>query len=814
MSSCEAELEDLMHQIDIMVNQKKSEWENQEQTLLARLHVREQELVNIQLSLDKKHQEVGRLKQELDYVEISKQKMTENYEEQIERFKCEVSEEALDELQNLHSIVIKQADKGGKIVLMDKDLYVNQMNVLLLDNLIYRPLTKAAKPLIPRIYGLPKIHKHTTAQLMRPIVSGAGLCTEPLSIYVEGILHEFLNSCHTILRDTNMFLQRLYDRMETIDNDEAFVFLTMDIESLFTSIPNVWGIDKLSKLKAGYEKLQKHNMKRVIKRNSRSADGEKITSEINQVNRKLQQVLHTYQGQIASKMQPHVKDWPPTKTGSEHQRNTLENSIEVLKGSEAIITHLKATREDLSQLCKQNYQLLQELSTTQRQCKNLELELSEQKIELQSRDDLLKVTEQEHAELRNQIAKMKAASTEQECALRLQEQESEKVMARELANLKMELESTTCCLKESRRNEMLLKTEITKLQEGLRSSQSQCEQLNEDLTKRNMEWQSAKQKQKEQLTELSKVREQLKQLEQSHGSEMERMRIKVCDLTMDLQKKDASIETLTEKVKYMQKEQSVQLKEMSTQLGEYQTGSSTLQVLQNTAVSNYKLQLEEIKLKNEVTHLQTQAETFSPTSQEKYETALRNTNQFATMIKEHESSDFPCKTNINIQDKKDAKKMSPFVSLQVIPLYSGTDSGSGHRLTNTMSSSSSSSTDSGKNISPMVSSQYIFRNFFFFFSMSTELLLQFFLLLLASSKARLCQHHGVKGYGLTSFAASAVQIFFHEEEERALQLEKMLDSHIFELQKHLDKTVNKYTQANLKNNSLGASSLTSEDKFS
>lgn len=58
LTSCEAELQELMKQIDIMVAHKKSEWEGQTQALEACLSAREQELSSTKAALQEKQKEV------------------------------------------------------------------------------------------------------------------------------------------------------------------------------------------------------------------------------------------------------------------------------------------------------------------------------------------------------------------------------------------------------------------------------------------------------------------------------------------------------------------------------------------------------------------------------------------------------------------------------------------------------------------------------------------------------------------------------------------------------------------------------------
>ncbi|XP_010632000.1 deuterosome assembly protein 1 isoform X7 [Fukomys damarensis] len=91
-SPCEAELQELMEQIDIMVNNKKLDWERKMRALETRLDLRDQELANAQTCLDQKGQEVGLLRQKLDSLEKCNLAMTQNYEGQLQTLKAQFSQ--------------------------------------------------------------------------------------------------------------------------------------------------------------------------------------------------------------------------------------------------------------------------------------------------------------------------------------------------------------------------------------------------------------------------------------------------------------------------------------------------------------------------------------------------------------------------------------------------------------------------------------------------------------------------------------------------------------------------------------------------
>ncbi|XP_051874805.1 centrosomal protein of 63 kDa isoform X3 [Pristis pectinata] len=90
LTTCEAELQELMKQIDIMMAHKKSEWEAQFQSVETRLKVREQELGAIRLMLDQKQTEVDLLRQQLQDSEKIQHDMVVQYESQLNIFQAEI----------------------------------------------------------------------------------------------------------------------------------------------------------------------------------------------------------------------------------------------------------------------------------------------------------------------------------------------------------------------------------------------------------------------------------------------------------------------------------------------------------------------------------------------------------------------------------------------------------------------------------------------------------------------------------------------------------------------------------------------------
>ncbi|KAM5135054.1 LOW QUALITY PROTEIN: NXPE family member 4-like [Mantella aurantiaca] len=125
--------------------------------------------------------------------------------------------QALSDLQHNSSIVIKPSDKGGNIVIMDKDNYVQMCNKILDNTTWYSQVSlnyvemvyekfyvlvddaytmgnidkqlwdflRTAHPKLPTFYALLKTHKNLTNPPGRPIVSGMGCISEQLSKVVD-----------------------------------------------------------------------------------------------------------------------------------------------------------------------------------------------------------------------------------------------------------------------------------------------------------------------------------------------------------------------------------------------------------------------------------------------------------------------------------------------------------------------------------------------------------------------------------------------------------------------------------------------------
>jgi len=174
--------------------------------------------------------------------------------------------------KNNKNIIYTRADKGNVTVAMDKDFYINKVEELLndqntytivkknpiksiennLNNMVKKWLQKefiskqqfaklrSSDSILPRAYGLPKIHKINTP--FRLIVSSVNTALYSLASFLHEILtNSSDNSCqHTL----NSF--EIYNRLSGMRISESDVLISLDVVSLFTNVPLELAINGVS----------------------------------------------------------------------------------------------------------------------------------------------------------------------------------------------------------------------------------------------------------------------------------------------------------------------------------------------------------------------------------------------------------------------------------------------------------------------------------------------------------------------------------------------------------------------------------------
>ena len=174
--------------------------------------------------------------------------------------------EAMCNLKNEKSIVIKEAGKGSSVVIWNKKDYLMEAEKqfsckqtygevssgpYVLIKAIHDTLEKirirgdiscnssdysnVENPKFDRFYLLPKIHKRMYDIPGIPVISNCGFYTENISAFLDHQLKPIVMQVKPYIKDTNDLVKKLRDLP---DLPEESIICTIDVVSLYPSIPN------------------------------------------------------------------------------------------------------------------------------------------------------------------------------------------------------------------------------------------------------------------------------------------------------------------------------------------------------------------------------------------------------------------------------------------------------------------------------------------------------------------------------------------------------------------------------------------------
>ncbi|XP_078525914.1 uncharacterized protein LOC144798766 [Lissotriton helveticus] len=90
------------------------------------------------------------------------------------------------------------------------------------------------------IYGLPKVHKNQEDPPYRPIVSTIGTPLEAVSKYLDNILRPYIPLSPSYIKDTGDIIKKVENLQF---NPQKDILVTLDIESLYSNIPQIGAIE-------------------------------------------------------------------------------------------------------------------------------------------------------------------------------------------------------------------------------------------------------------------------------------------------------------------------------------------------------------------------------------------------------------------------------------------------------------------------------------------------------------------------------------------------------------------------------------------
>ncbi|XP_065056175.1 centrosomal protein of 63 kDa-like isoform X2 [Rhopilema esculentum] len=113
LSSCESELTELMHQIDVMVEKKRLEWQHQIHGIQSQCERKDRELTKLRETVEYRNKEMGQLQQKFEFEGENHKKMISKYESQLGKLKNEMEslKKNYSKLQRNSSRQSKDAEK-------------------------------------------------------------------------------------------------------------------------------------------------------------------------------------------------------------------------------------------------------------------------------------------------------------------------------------------------------------------------------------------------------------------------------------------------------------------------------------------------------------------------------------------------------------------------------------------------------------------------------------------------------------------------------------------------------------------------------
>lgn len=205
----------------------------------------------------------------------------------------DVEVEAIRQLRRLKHIIIKPADKGSSVVILDREQYITEVLRQLNDKTYYKKLDEPIylktiptvhdiidtlknkkfinykqeiylkgdkEPRARRFYILPKIHKDPKKWTIpyelppgRPIVSDCGSETYQTAEYIDYFLNPLSTLHPSYVKDTYHFVEIV----ESLKIPENSMFFSLDVDSLYTNIDINAGLATVKKFFQRYPRANR-----------------------------------------------------------------------------------------------------------------------------------------------------------------------------------------------------------------------------------------------------------------------------------------------------------------------------------------------------------------------------------------------------------------------------------------------------------------------------------------------------------------------------------------------------------------------------
>ncbi|XP_070609267.1 centrosomal protein of 63 kDa isoform X6 [Erythrolamprus reginae] len=314
-------------------------------------------------------------------------------------------------------------------------------------------------------------------------------------------------------KETERLCQRL-DEMEQLNRE-----MTIEYECQLTKVQN-----ELARLKRSYEKLMKKQIKGT-RQSSKSQDEDQ--SEIKILTKKLET-------QLSNRKQMFESVELASQSEIHHLASKLERANDTICANELELERLKIRVDDLTdtnqKILAEQQKLLQDLKLSRNSLEVIHDEKMELRATLLSQEDFITNLQSYHEQLQKELSKLTETLKVKEMFIR---QLQKTTRAKENYYGRTELEEHLC--------QRFDGAEVIQLEGSLRSPDGKCIQRTEEQVEKLLELRLTEEQLCKAKTEIKKLKEELSYKEQSHSRELEGMRLEVTQLTRELHQREITI---------------------------------------------------------------------------------------------------------------------------------------------------------------------------------------------------------------------------------------------------------------------------------
>ncbi|XP_078419661.1 centrosomal protein of 63 kDa isoform X4 [Cetorhinus maximus] len=422
--------------------------------------------------------------------------------------------------------------------------------------------------------------------------------------------------------------------------------------------------EEIGKLKKSYEKLQRRQLK-DRKEDVRDRKEKQGISELNRLNKKVEQQTVKYQTQLGGQKQLIEQTELISQSEMQHLRSQLERANDTICANDMTMERLNMTVDELkgaNQQFQEGRRLLQEeLQQLQQLIQKSEEENEELKTKLQTQEDIIQSKDLQQKQLYKELARCnELLYTREKVTSRSREENLLEQQCSDISHRQTDVQQTPVQFQANLQGEVDLKEEMILLQHSLDSSNDHCTFLSEEILKKEGDLRQMDMEHSKCKADIKKLRDQLNSLEQQRHSELKGMKLEIAQLTTELHQRDLTIATMSAATSNMERQLRSELDKTDRKTKEVKITQIQLETLklenehlaailkvdgQNCSVTDLhdgyvssvrRLEQENQQLQQELTDVRSKLEMSAKVSQDRYEMLLLQIQNKLTDIRETE----------------------------------------------------------------------------------------------------------------------------------------------------------------------------------